>query len=183
PCPNAHGSHAAKPLETFEISLINWKSVNRLQSRPVDGDLVLAGQVQRASRLLVEHVLLDGAVVQKLHALFEFLTLGLDSRKLTLQRFDLGIELVLVIDAEFAVEGMEAEIGQERHGDGGDDEHARPPLAVLACPRSASAKPHVGEILFAPEYGPIMLNGGLRSARPMWCFVRYPRGRKALSPA
>ena len=46
-----------------------------------DGDLVLGGQVQRTARLLVQHVLLDGAILQQQHTRFKGLPILIETAK------------------------------------------------------------------------------------------------------
>ena len=69
PCGKTHGCHAGKRLKSLEILSINRNSVNSADARhPHDGDLVRLRQIERLARLLVEHVLLQRAVMQQLHA-------------------------------------------------------------------------------------------------------------------
>src|SRR5512134_2089012 len=58
-------------LGSFAISAINRKSVNLSALRKHDRYLIRMGEVEGAPRLLVQHILVDGAVAQHAHPLLE----------------------------------------------------------------------------------------------------------------
>src|SRR3954452_1541518 len=98
-------------------------------------------EVERTARLLVEHVLFERAVVQELHAPLHLQPIRLDPGKLTVELGRLRIELILRVDAEFAMIGMKAEIGEEQHRDHRNDQLAGVAVLVMTGPHEADFAP------------------------------------------
>ena len=116
------------------------------------------GEVHLATtepRLLVQHVLVDGSVAQHAHTFLKRYPLGAHLVEFGLQHCGTGAQLVLRVDAEFAVVNVIAEIGQHRQGERRHDQAAGPAWAMLACPHLA--------ILESPTSRPILLNARLRA--------------------